>query len=114
VRALPRRFTAWGVLGAPRLHYPLTKGEIATKVQAGRYALEVFSPEWRPLVEEALAFWQGAPSTAPYRGRPDLRQRATAAFVAHVIASAYRLTLPSSGAASRHDEPPPDTRTAAG
>jgi len=51
-----RRFTAWGVLGAPRLHYTLRTGEIASKEDAGRYALETFAPEWRPLIGEALAF----------------------------------------------------------
>jgi Domain of unknown function (DUF4111) len=91
VRALPRRFTAWGVLGAPRLHYTLARSQIATKEEAGRYALETFGPDFRPLIEEALAFWRREPSTAPYRGRPDLRRRATAAFVAHVIDSANRL-----------------------
>ena len=114
VRALPRRFTAWGVLGAPRLHYTLATGEIATKEDAGRYALEAFAPEWRPLIDEALAFWRGAPPTAPYRRRPDLRRRATAAFVAHVIESANRLALPSSGAIPRRDGSPPDTPARAG
>jgi hypothetical protein len=114
LRAVPRRFTAWGVLGAPRLHYTLATGEIASKEAAGRYALEVFAPEWRPLIEEALAFWHGAPSTALYRRRPELRRRATAAFVAHVIESANRLTLPSNGASQRLDEPPPDTPTRGG
>jgi hypothetical protein len=91
VRALPRRFTAWGVLGAPRLHYTLATGQIATKVQAGGYALEAFAPAFGPLIEEALAFWRGEPPTAPYRRRPERRRRATAAFVAHVIDSANRL-----------------------
>jgi Domain of unknown function (DUF4111) len=90
VRALPRRFTAWGVLGAPRLHYTLATGEIATKEEAGRHALETFGPEFRSVIEEALAFWRGEPSTALYRRRPDRRRRATAAFVAHVIDSANR------------------------
>lgn len=104
VRALPRRFTAWGVLGAPRLHYTLSTGEIASKEDAGRYALETFDPEWRPLIEEALAFWRGAPASPPYRRRPDLRRRATAAFVAHVIESANQ--LPSTGAGPNRREPP--------
>jgi hypothetical protein len=89
VRALPRRFVAWGVLGAPRLHYTLATGEIASKEDAGHYALDAF-PQFRPLIEEALAFWRGAPATARYRGRPDLRRRATVEFVTHVIDSANR------------------------
>jgi hypothetical protein len=96
LRALPRRFAAWGVLGAPRLHYTLTTGEVTSKEAAGSYALETFAPEWRGLIEEALAFWRGAPAVAPYRRRPDLRRRAAAAFVAHVIERANR--LPSAGA----------------
>jgi Domain of unknown function (DUF4111) len=88
VRALPRRFTAWGVLGAARLDYTLATGQITTKEEAGHYALEAFDPDFRPLIEEALAFWRRGPSTAPYRGRPDRRRRDAAAFVAHVIDSA--------------------------
>jgi Domain of unknown function (DUF4111) len=114
LRARPRRFTAWGVLGAPRLHYTLATGEITTKEGAGRYALEAFAPEWRPLIDEALAFWRGTPPTAPYRRRPDLRRRAAAAFVVHVIESANRLALPSSGAIPRRNESPPDTPARAG
>lgn len=112
VRAVPRRFAAWGVLGAPRLHYTLATGQIASKEQAGSYALEAFAPEWRPLVEEALAFWRGAPARAPYRHRPDLRRRAAADFVTHVIDSANR--LPSAGAIPRRDPSAPDTPTRAG
>jgi hypothetical protein len=107
LRALPRRFTAWGVLGVPRLHYTLTTGEITSKEEAGRYALGAFAPGWRPLVEEALSFWRGAPSAPPYRRRPDIRRRATADFVAHVIDSANR--LPSTGALPRRIPPAPDT-----
>jgi Domain of unknown function (DUF4111) len=91
VRALPRRFTAWGVLGAPRLHYTLATGEIATKEEAGHYALEAFNPAFRPVIEEALAFWRREPPTAAYRRRTDRRRRDTAAFVDHVINSGNRL-----------------------
>jgi hypothetical protein len=112
LRALPRRFTAWGVLGVPRLHYTLTTGEIVTKEQAGAYALEAFDAGWRPLVQEALAFWRGGPSAPPFRRRPDVRRRATVAFVAHVIDSANR--LPSAGAIPRRDPPTPDPPDRAG
>lgn len=112
LRALPRRFTAWGVLGAPRLHYTLVTGAIASKEDAGDYALEAFAPSWRPLIEEALAFWRGAPASPPYRRHPELRRRAVAAFVAHVIESANR--LPSSGDLARRHGPGPDTPTRAG
>jgi hypothetical protein len=110
--ALTRRFTAWGVLGAPRLHYTLTTGEIASKEQAGSYSLDTFAPDWRPLVAEALAFWRGEASTPPYRWRPDLRRRTAAEFVTHVIDSANR--LPSIGAVPRRDRPAPDTPARAG
>jgi hypothetical protein len=84
-RALPRRFAAWGVLGVSRLHFTLATGEIASKEQAGAYALGTFGREWRPVLEDALAFWRGEPAPAAYRRHPARRARAAAEFVAHVI-----------------------------
>jgi hypothetical protein len=62
----------------------------SVRQEAGRYALEAFGPTFRPVIEEALAFWHGEPPTARYRLRPELRRRAAAAFVEHVIDSANR------------------------
>ncbi len=89
--ALPRRSSAWGVLGAPRLHHTLATGAIAGKEAAAQYALEVFEPRWHPLIEDALAFWRDAPSRRPYRHHPGRRQRDAGAFVATVIDAANNL-----------------------
>ena len=89
-RALPRRFAAWGVLGAPRLHYTIATGAIASKQAAGHYALETFDPRWHALIEDALAFWRGEPAPGPYRRRPSRRNRDAAAFVGSVIEAANR------------------------
>jgi hypothetical protein len=85
LRTLSRRFAASGVLGVARLHYTLRTGELASKEAAGEYALDGLDPCWRPILEDALAFWRGAPSRPPYRGRPARRAQAAIAFVAHVI-----------------------------
>jgi predicted nucleotidyltransferase len=82
-RALPRRYAAWGVLGVSRLHYTLATGEIVSKEAAGEYALEAFGPEWRAVVQDALAFWRGAPAAEPAYRRH--RARRAAEFAAHVI-----------------------------
>jgi Aminoglycoside adenylyltransferase, C-terminal domain len=84
-RALWRRSASWGVLGVSRLHYTLATGEIIGKEAAGEYALRAFAPGWRPIVEDALAFWRGRPAPPAYRGRPARRARAAAGFVTHVI-----------------------------
>jgi Domain of unknown function (DUF4111) len=84
LRALSRWFAASGVLGVSRLHYTLLTGEIASKEAAGEHALAAFAPEWRPLIEDALAFWRGAPPPA-YRGLRAHPTRRAAEFVAHVI-----------------------------
>ncbi len=89
-RALPRRFAAWGVLGAPRLHYTIATGAIASKQAAGHYALGTFDPRWHALIEDALAFWRGEPAPEPYRRRPSRRNRDAAAFVCSVIEAANR------------------------
>ncbi len=88
----PRRLAASGVLGAPRLHYTIATGEIATKEAAAHYAFDVFEPRWHGLIEDALAFRRGKPPSAQYRRRPVRRCRDTAAFVACVIDAANRLT----------------------
>jgi predicted nucleotidyltransferase len=82
---LGRRFIAGGVLGAPRLHYTIATGEVATKEAAGQYALETFEPRWHALIEDALAYWRGAPSLRPYRGHAAGRRHDAAEFVALVI-----------------------------
>lgn len=57
-RLRPRWSTAWGMLGAPRLHYTITTGDVISKEAGGEYALDVFGRRWHPLVREALAFWR--------------------------------------------------------
>jgi Aminoglycoside adenylyltransferase, C-terminal domain len=95
--ALPDRFAAWGVLGVSRLPYTLATGEISNKEAAGEYALEAFGPRWRPVIEDALEYWRGAPQASRVLGgarRPGQalrRSRAAADFVAHVIESAPEL-----------------------
>lgn len=82
---LGRRFIAGGVLGAPRLHYTLAVGEIASKENAGVYALSAFEPRWRPVIEDALAYWRGAPPGSRYQRHPARRRRDAAEFVSVVI-----------------------------
>ncbi len=89
----PRRLAASGALGAPRLHYTIATGGIATKEAAAHYALEVFEPRWHGLVEDALAFRRGEPPSAQYRRRPVRRCRDAAEFVVCVIDAANRLTV---------------------
>lgn len=86
VRALPRRFAAAGVLGVSRLHYTLATGEVISKEAAGDYALATFGGEWRAVIEDALAFWRGAPPAPGSSRRHAMgRTRRAADFVAHVI-----------------------------
>jgi Aminoglycoside adenylyltransferase, C-terminal domain len=92
-RTLPRRFAAWGVLGAPRLHYTIATGAIASKEAAAHYALETFDSSWQPLIEEALSFWRGMPPAPAYRRHPGRRRRDAAEFVADVIDAANGLQL---------------------
>jgi pyrroloquinoline quinone (PQQ) biosynthesis protein C len=89
-RAPSRRAAAWRVLGAPRLHYTIATGTIASKEAAAQYALEVFEPHWHPLINDALCYWRGAPAARPYRRHPARRHRDAAEFVASVIHAAVR------------------------
>lgn len=58
LRSAPRRSTAWGVLGAPRLHCTIATGNVVTKEAAGEYALDVFDARFHPPIEDALAYWR--------------------------------------------------------
>ncbi len=79
----PRYWTAWGVLGAPRLHCTIATGEVVTKEAAGEYALSEFALRWRPLIQEALAYWREEPEQfSVSAGR---RARMTAEFVSSVV-----------------------------
>ena len=90
-RLRPRWSTAWGVLGAPRLHHTITTGEVISKEAAGEHALDVFPPRWHPLIGEALAYWRKQPvrlkTSAAERGR------LTTEFVLEVIAESHELRL---------------------
>lgn len=88
-----RRQSAWGVLGAPRLHYTIATGGIATKEAAASYALEVFEPRWHGLIMEAIAYWRGTPSSEHYRHDATRHRGDTGEFVAYVIDAANRLAL---------------------
>ncbi len=46
----------WAVLGIPRLHHLLATDRLTSKSAAGRYAVDAFGEQWRPLVNEALAY----------------------------------------------------------
>lgn len=77
----------WGVLGAPRLHRTVLEGDIISKEEAGEYALAAFGDRWRPMIDEALAYWRGELTAGPFRpaGR---RRREAARFVLEVVESA--------------------------
>lgn len=83
----PRRVTAWGVLGAPRLHRTITTGEVVSKEAAGEHALEAFDERWHPIVREGLAYWRGRPSPSPGVGGRSTRWSETGEFVLEVVRS---------------------------
>lgn len=93
--ARPRRWTAWGMLGPPRLHHTIATGRVISKEAAGEYALDVFPARWHPLLADALAYVRRQPRRVRYS--PVDRARRTADFVDEVIASAAALPPEGSG-----------------
>jgi hypothetical protein len=69
------------------MHFTIASGDIASKEEAGAYALRVFGNRWHPVLEEALAYRRGLRSSAGY-GNPFARRRDAADFVLTVIAAA--------------------------
>ena len=86
----PRWSTAWGVLGAPRLHYTIATGNIVTKEAAGQYAIDAFGSQWKPIIRDALAWRQ---RNAKDAGSTRIRHRPqkVAEFVLEVARSARYL-----------------------
>ncbi|MBO0694023.1 MAG: DUF4111 domain-containing protein, partial [Acidimicrobiaceae bacterium] len=89
-RLRPRWMTAWGVLGAPRLHHTIATGEVISKPAAGEYALATFSGRWHAIISEGLGYWHGTPADPAFRSL-ELRARATAEFVLEVVRTAEAL-----------------------
>jgi hypothetical protein len=56
--ALTSYGAAWIVLGISRLHCTLATGDICSKHAAGRYALQTFPEQWRPVLNECLRIRQ--------------------------------------------------------
>jgi hypothetical protein len=84
----PRRAAAAGVLGVSRVHYTLATGEIASKLQAGRYALRTFDDRWHGLIEEALDYWEGRDTGAQRLLEARRRLAEAAAYVEMVAGTA--------------------------
>ena len=85
----PRYWTAWGVLGAPRLHHTIVTGQVVSKETAGEYALDLFPRRWHPLIADALAYWRSQPDRLGLS--PGERGRLTGEFVFEVIDGARNL-----------------------
>lgn len=69
----PRK-VVWGALGITRLLYTLHCRDIASKTQAGEWALEFMPPEYQPLLREALYHRcrrGGSEYTSPFTRRRD-------------------------------------------
>jgi hypothetical protein len=86
-RAMPGWSTAWGVLGAPRLHHTITTGDVISKEAAGAWAKDVLDPRFHPIVDEGLAWWRGAPGSPALASVP-ARAQATADLVLAIAADA--------------------------
>lgn len=62
----------WGVLGVSRLYYTCKEKEIASKIGAGRYALQTLPPRWHPIIREAMRLRTGN-KKSHYRSRFERR-----------------------------------------
>lgn len=85
----PGFWTAWGMLGPPRLHSSIRFGDVISKETAGAYALDTFDRHWHPLLLDAIAYRDDTERTL--RMDPARRGAATARFVLEVIESANDL-----------------------
>ncbi|MEV5500463.1 aminoglycoside adenylyltransferase domain-containing protein [Nonomuraea fuscirosea] len=101
--------TVWMVTGVSRLHYTLATGEITSKTEAGRHALQVFPERWHRVLNEALRLREedtatptvasvvaglgdhfGTPRRSLY-GSPFERRKDVLTFADHTITAAHKL-----------------------
>jgi Domain of unknown function (DUF4111) len=90
--APPEAITAdnvsWCVLGISRLHHLLVTGSMTSKSGAGRHAMTVFGPRWRPIVTEALRARERPDLASDYGDDAVARGRDAAAFTTTALDSA--------------------------
>ncbi len=68
------------------MHHTIATGQVISKEAAGKYALDVFSQAWHPLIGDALAYWRKEPERLGLSTSE--RGRLTAEFVLEVVAAA--------------------------
>jgi Domain of unknown function (DUF4111) len=79
---------AWGVLGVSRLLCTLDTGDIISKSDAGRYALDAFGERWHPIVTEALRCRPRPLALPESLDDAEPRRDEATAFMAHAIGTA--------------------------
>jgi hypothetical protein len=72
-------------LGVARLWVTVTTGEVVSKEEAGRRARAAFAAEWRPLLDDALAWRDGGPPVVALG--PRARAIRTAGWIDHVVSA---------------------------
>lgn len=82
-----RWLTAWGVLGAPRLHRTIATGDVVSKEAAGEWALATYDECWHPIIREGLAYWRGDAADPAFAKR-SRRLEVTGRFVLEVVSAA--------------------------
>lgn len=79
----------WLVLGVPRLHHTITTLDIASKTQAGHYALGLVGRQWHPVIEAGIAL--RSDRAAPLTLSPEELRGQAVALGEWLIADARRL-----------------------
>jgi hypothetical protein len=89
-RAMPGWSTAWGVLGAPRLHRTIATGDVISKEAAGAWAKDVLDARHHAIADAGLAWWRSEP-VDPALADAAVRARATGELVLAVAEAARTL-----------------------
>ncbi len=73
----------WGVLGISRLYYTMHEGDIVSKYEAGKYALDRVPPDFEMILKEALRIRKG--ESKSYYKSPFRRRNDTIRFMTYMI-----------------------------
>ncbi len=83
------KLVEWGVLGVSRQYYTLREGDITSKVEAGKYALQNVPQQWHKIIKESMRLRED--NKKPYYNSIFERRIDALGYIDYIIQESNRL-----------------------